>query len=50
MKVGIPVITPEKNEHLKELVEQFFADKKNFRYNLIRQIVFLLRFSGSIYP
>lgn len=32
MKVGIPVITPEKKAHLKQLVERFFADKNNFRY------------------
>ena len=32
MKVSIPVVTPEKKEHLKKLVEQFFADKKNFQY------------------
>ena len=32
MKVTVPAITPEKKEHLKKLVEQFFADKKNFQY------------------
>ena len=32
MEVNIPVITPEKKEHLKKLVEQFFADKNNFQY------------------
>ena len=32
MNVGIPVITPEKKEHLKKLEERFFADQKNFRY------------------
>ena len=32
MKVSIPVITPEKKEHLKKLVVQFFANKENFQY------------------
>ena len=32
MKVTVPVITPEKKARLKELVERFFADKKNFQY------------------